>query len=437
MPEEYLKEMKELLQEEYPLLLASYQEPPTQAIRINTSKVSVDEFLSLSLFPVQKLAFTSDGFLHSESKIGNHPYHQAGLFYAQEPSAMLPVNVLVWKDDWKVLDLCAAPGGKTTAIANRVPNGFVLANEVHYGRAKKLLSNVERLGLSNVLITSNSAYEIAQVIQGYFDVVYVDAPCSGEGMFRKDREARASWSLEKVAQLVLVQKELLEQAHRTLKENGYLVYSTCTFSLEENEQVLEQFLQKYNYELVEVPKTILAVTRPGKGKFGKARRCYPYLVGEGQFVAVLKKKQMEPYRMETIDLRLPTQAENRLMQPYLALFQQNFPVRVYRDNFVISPFERIPKLTILACFVKLGSMERNRFCPHHQFVRVYGTLCQNQLCLTQTDPRLLAYLRGEEIRGVDFDGYGVVCLYQYPLGLGKASHGVLKNHYPKGLRLEF
>ena len=187
LPDHYLAEMKKILdKEEYEKLLQSYQEEPNRSIRLQLEKITPKEWEKINPFKTNPIPIVQGGYYIEDQKIGNHPYHHAGLFYVQEPSAMLPSNLITIKKDAQILDLCAAPGGKTLALSNQVPNGFVLANEINYKRARKLLSNVERLGLKNVIISSMKPYDLQKQYQGYFDVILIDAPCSGEGMFRKD-----------------------------------------------------------------------------------------------------------------------------------------------------------------------------------------------------------------------------------------------------------
>lgn len=439
LPELFLNRMKLLLKEDFKLFLKSYEQEQTRAIHLNQMKWNSSLEQSLFTTPIPEL---KNGYMVNE-KVGNHPYHHAGLIYSQEPSAMIPAQVAPIKDHFHILDLCAAPGGKTFQLAEQVPNGMVIANEMNFGRAKKLLSNVERLGLKNVVVTSMRSDELKNVYQGYFDLILVDAPCSGEGMFRKDHEAVKEWSIEKVEELSNIQKKLLEDASSMLKQNGYLIYSTCTFSLTENEEVVSSFLDQHQYVICDVQESLLKLTKEGIAlhktyDFSKMRRCYPYLFGEGQFVALLQKLEKCSSNHPKNQLETPTKEQEDLISLVKQEIKETLIFRNYRGTLVIVPNLDVvvPNLRTLACFVTVGTLEHGVFVPHHQFVKTYGTLFQNQYFLKLGDPRVLLYLKGFELEGELQKGYGVLLVDNLPLGLIKSSQGKLKNHYPKGLRIQ-
>lgn len=445
MPEAFLEEMKILLEKnEYQQLLTSYQEVPKKSIRLQLEKITPIKWETICPFQIEPIPIVKGGYYVDAPKIGNHPYHHAGLFYVQEPSAMLPPIVITLKENSKILDLCAAPGGKTMALSNQVPKGFVVANEINYKRAKKLLSNVERLGLKNVIISSQSSQELKRKYQEYFDAILIDAPCSGEGMFRKDETARKEWSKEKVEELSVIQQQLLEDSAAMLKEDGYLIYSTCTFSLEEDEKQIIAFLKKHHFEIIEISSAFDSYTKKGividsNYQTEKARRCYPYLYGEGQFMVVLKKKEKHhPMLIENVLKDLSTD-EKKVIDSFIqtSLNKNHYVIRKYQENIVVLPFDiEVPRLTLLSCCVKMGEIEKGRFIPHHQFVKTYGNDFKNQCRLSLNDPRIEKYLKGEEIEAEVEDGYGVIMIDGYPLGLFKSKNGKLKNHYPKGLRYQ-
>lgn len=440
MPEQYLEEMKQLLNEDYDKLMKSYLELPKKSIRLQLEKISVCKWERLCPFKIDPIPIVDGGYYIDIEKIGNHPYHHAGLFYVQEPSAMLPPLLVSLQKDFKVLDLCASPGGKTLALSNQVPDGFVLANEVNYNRAKKLLSNVERLGLKNVVVSSMSFDALKKIYQEYFDVILIDAPCSGEGMFRKDIVSQKEWSKEKIEQLSVVQKGLLEDSVSMLKENGYLIYSTCTFEIKENEHQIINFLKKYDFEIVDIGFD--DYTRPGilidpDYPTDKARRCYPFLYGEGQFMIVLRKKCQHGSKKIENCLYDLSMLERKIVDDFIGTNLIHFDgiIKKYQNNVIVLPHDmEIPKMTLLSCFVKMGEIVNSRFVPHHQFVKAYGICFKNQCILSISDERLYCYLKGEEIEASVSDGYGVIIVDGYPLGLFKAKNNRLKNHYPKGLR---
>ena len=351
---------------------------------------------------------------------------QAGILLAMTLGALL---YTIYKD--KI---------KTLSLSNQVPEGFVLSNEINYSRAKKLLSNVERLGLKNVVVSSTNSNYLKKIYEGYFDVILIDAPCSGEGMFRKDDVARKDWSTEKIIKLSQIQKQLLEDSASMLKENGYLIYSTCTFSLEENEQQISNFLKHHDFHIVELPSKFDLISQKGikidQYSTDLSRRCYPFRYGEGQFMIVLQKNEQVKPNIIKNSLQELTKQEKTIVQEFLsANVNQNYTIKKYQSNIVILPSTiDIPKLPLLSCFVKMGDILSGRFIPHHQFIKAYGEHFKRTCDLKQNDPRVEQYLKGEEIRASVEDGYGVILIEGYPLGLYKAKNGILKNHYPKGLR---
>ena len=323
MPEQFLEEMEKILKkEDYEKLIHSYLEKPKKSIRLQKDKIKPFLFERMSPFELEKIVPLEASYYVKEEKLGNHPYHHAGLFYIQEPSAMLPPLLAPIKPDFKVLDLCAAPGGKTLSLSNKVPDGLVLANEINYNRAKKLLSNVERLGLKNVCISSMSSNALKEIYHEYFDAVLIDAPCSGEGMFRKDEVARKEWSKEKIEEMCIIGKQLLEDIASMLKKGGYLIYSTCTFNLRENECQIIEFLKNHFFEIVDISSIYDKITLPGiqvdsAYLTNKAKRCYPYLYGEGQFMIVLEKKEESSKKDVCNHLQELNQLERKIVEEFL------------------------------------------------------------------------------------------------------------------------
>lgn len=446
MPEQFLEEMKQLLSEDdYQKLLDSYTVPPKKSIRLQLEKIEPKLWEKKAPFKVAPITNILGSYYVEQEKIGNHPYHHAGLFYVQEPSAMLPPLLVPIKKNFKILDLCAAPGGKTLELSNQVPEGMVIANEINFGRAKKLLSNVERLGLKNVVVSNLSSKELKDIYQEYFDVILIDAPCSGEGMFRKDGVARKEWSKEKVEELSHVQRQLLEDSSSMLKENGFLIYSTCTFSLKEDEAQIVDFLNRHLFKILPIPEVFIPYTVKGLSLDSRyptelSRRCYPYLYGEGQFMTVLQKEEKNILKSISNHIEPLSSEEKKIVDDFFSscMKKNDYIVRKYQKNLIVLPHPsvEVPKMSLLSCFVKLGEIKNNRFIPHHQFVKAYGKDFQNQCCLEWNDVRITSYLKGEEIEADVLDGYGVIMIDEYPLGLFKAKNGKLKNHYPKGLRYQ-
>ncbi|KHF27694.1 Ribosomal RNA small subunit methyltransferase F [Anoxybacillus sp. BCO1] len=266
---------------------------------MNTLKVSPSTFLNISPWELDPIPFCSTGFYYRDAQPGKHPYHAAGLYYIQEPSAMFVAEVLAPSPGERVLDLCAAPGGKTTQLAAMMNNeGFLLANEIHSKRVKALSENIERLGITNAVVTNETPEKLSETLEGFFDKILVDAPCSGEGMFRKDEEAIQFWSLDHVQKCAQTQKHILSCAYKMLNEGGTLVYSTCTFSPEENEQMIDWFLATYDdMELVPIEKEhgiqpgVTHWTNTHNEQIAHTARLWPHhLRGEGHFVAKMRKR---------------------------------------------------------------------------------------------------------------------------------------------------
>lgn len=300
LPQEFLERMEHMLGEEYPAFLQSYEEPRKFGLRVNTMKISVEEFQRLAPFHLTPIPWIPNGFYYErEDDPARHPFYYAGLYYLQEPSAMTPASILPVMQGEHVLDLCAAPGGKATALGAKLAGeGLLVANDISASRAKALLKNLEIFGIRNSFVTNAYPAKLAEQFAGAFDKILVDAPCSGEGMFRKDLANARVWSLEKVKECAKTQHEIIRQAVSMLRPGGLLLYSTCTFSPEENEQTIASLLQEHpELQLVELPwYEGFAHGRPeladGNPELTKCVRIFPHrMAGEGHFLALLYKKK--------------------------------------------------------------------------------------------------------------------------------------------------
>lgn len=434
LPDDFVRRMKNLLAGEYDAYERSLAAAPVRAVKVNTDKISVENFVRNCPFALRPSGFSADCFIVADdAKIGRTPFHHGGAIYVQEPGAMLPVIAAALKGGETVLDLCAAPGGKTVQAAGKAR--LVIANDVDYARAKILAGNVERMGLRNVAVCSARPEKLSRQFAGCFDVVIVDAPCSGEGMFRKESAALSHWSEANVRGCAARQREILQSADQMLKEGGKLVYSTCTFSTEENEEIVAYLVNQVGYELCAPDAAVLPYSRSGVEIGGlnalNMRRVYPHDgVGEGQFFAVLRKTDAPQKRLWPTFR--PKRADN--VSLYRRFCEQNLttvpPAVQFGDVFAL-PADNFDPASFLSTGVRMGTIEFSRFDPAHN---LFSAMWRDVMRSEDVDlVRAERYLRGEEIEGGG-SGWVAVTYLGVPLGGGKASGGVIKNHYPKGLR---
>ena len=436
LPQDYVEKMKALLQGDADKYFASLDLPHVRAVNVNERKIKVADFVSNCEDKLIPLGFSENAFMISDEwKVGNSFWHHGGAVYVQEPGAMLPVISANPKEGIKALDLCAAPGGKTVQLALKIgKSGTLVSNEIDKKRAVTLAGNVERMGFDNVIVTNCSAKELTKFYKQYFDLIVVDAPCSGEGMFRKNPSATSEWSQASVLGCSARQKEIMADAESMLKEGGIMVYSTCTFSQEENEENVYYAVNQLGLKLIEPDKSVLPYSTKGLDYLGlngeNMRRVYPHDgVGEGQFFAVLQKELGETGKIRAI------KQSGKRCEAFDKFAKQNLtekPNYVLIGDSVISPSVEYPDgLRPVTRGVKLGDVVGNRFVPHHNLYTAFGDKLKNQLSISEADAE--KYLSGEEI-DCDRDGYVAVSRLGVVLGGGKASGGKLKNHYPKGLR---
>ena len=399
-----------------------------------------------------------DIIFDTEKKVGLSDEHLAGLVYVQEPSSMLSVCASgIEKEDrpLKVLDLCASPGGKTSQIASRVSeDSLIISNEIIKSRAEILLSNVERQGFKNVIVLNEEPKDLL-MFKGFFDYVFVDAPCSGEGMFRKNPETISEWNKNNVVMCANRQKEILEIAEQLVATDGKLVYSTCTFNEQEDENIVKWLIDEFDYELEDVDdlikqETVASILSEDLSE--RARKFFPFKSkGEGQFVAVLRKtaeaQKSSLYSKKHGKCIVQIgQSENKLVLEFSnAALNENFSWRnLFRvgDNIFLAPkaFDgdirtALESLKFVLVGVKIGSIEKNRFEPNHNLFMACQDLFKVQIELD--DDELKKYLHGEEIVKSDVKekGYAVVTRNGFAIGGVKVSNGRLKNLYPRGLRV--
>lgn len=448
LPSPFLEKMKALLKSEYDEFLQSYEEEKSNGLRVNTLKISKEEFQKISPFQIEEIPWVETGFFYDNSRPGKHPFHEAGLYYIQEPSAMAVGEFVNPKPGEKVLDLCAAPGGKTTHLASKMNGeGLLVSNEIHPQRAKILSQNVERMGIKNTIVTNESSDRLAARFPSFFDRILVDAPCSGEGMFRKDEVARNEWSLDNVALCHKRQLDILENAASMLKVGGRLVYSTCTFAPEENEGTISEFLKAHpNFEIENVEK--FEGFSDGRRDWvedapkdiDKTIRLWPHKIkGEGHYIAVLRKIDGEEENVRIISPKV----DATILKHYKQFAKENLNVEFtgnfvsFHDQLYVLP-EGVPsldKLKVVRPGLHLGTFKKNRFEPSHSLaLALRGDEAKRCWNVTSDSDDIYAYLKGEVIKASGEKGWHVIKVDGFSIGWGKLVGNSMKNHYPKGLR---
>ena len=432
----YLARMKQLLGSEFEEYQASLALPPARGIRVNTLKTTAEELFLLVDMELTKSPFADNGFyVKAESSLGRMNAYKAGLFYVQEPSASAAVTVLDPKPGMKVLDLCAAPGSKTTQIAEAMQGqGLLTANEIDPARARILVENVERHGIRNCLVLNADPRDIAAAFPEYYDMVLVDAPCSGEGMFRKEPEAVLAWSPEHVQSCARRQSHILDSAWETLKPGGILQYSTCTLNAVENEETIAAFIARHpDMHIIS-----------GHGSFGcpglslgpdteLARRIYPMDGGEGHFVCRLRKDgggenyDLPVIKSDPVPRWLQEQIRDTGPLSYGHILVRND--KVYGG---VWPMIRAGRCRIIRHQVLLGEIRRDRFEPDYAWCMADGAFWHHRFELD--DENMEKYMRGESIAYHGEKGWYALLWHGYPVGPGRGDGSQIKNKLPKALR---
>ena len=490
LPIEFTNRMREMLQEDYEDFAASYERPRKPGLRGNRLKDGVQRFEESGLFGMEEIPWALHGYYYDPAvRPGKHPFHEAGVYYMQEPSAMAVAALSGVKPGMRVLDLCAAPGGKSTQLASLLGGeGLLVSNEIHPARAKILSQNIERMGIANAVVTNETPEKLAARFSVFFDTVVVDAPCSGEGMFCKEPEAIPNWSPANVALCAERQKGILDCAAQMTVPGGHLLYSTCTFAPQENEQNAALFLMRHpDFTLVDLTaalgqaymeKTGLC---PGQPRFAEGIevpeevrnalqgciRLWPHkLDGEGHFVAVFVKNGPSYERRMQAPAPLKDKEAIKLWQAFAkeTLSAQGmrriggldthraqgteglvlFGKELYRMPCAMD----LKGLKVLRPGLHLGTLKKNRFEPSHALALALSE--QDVRCSAETedqkehvmgDNRLAAsYLHGESLMANECSsvkgtqGWCLVTVCGFSLGWGKLTQGQIKNHYPKGLR---
>ena len=472
LPELFEEKMKNLLGAEYDEFRRSYGKERRQALRVNPAKLSAAEMEERSPFTLEPVPWAKNGFYYgAEDRPGRHPWHEAGVYYIQEPSAMSVAELAGVQPGERVLDLCAAPGGKSTQLATALEGrGLLVSNEIHPARAKILASNVERMGIPNAVVTNEPSERLSSHFPAFFDRIVVDAPCSGEGMFRKEEQAVLQWSQENVELCARRQQDILEEAAGMLRPGGVLVYSTCTFAPEEDEESVVRFLLKHPEFSVKKTEAYggfapgrpewVRLTEEEKESISPERleeilasvrdtfHLWPHrLDGEGHYAAVLEKAgtgkaeaEKKAGRASGKSGRGTVDAEAwRLYEEFAADTLKNRPEGVpmlFGEQLYLLPCElKLAGLKVLRPGLHLGTVKKKRFEPAHALALA---LKAEEVRRTASYPadsgEIRSWLSGETLPGGEGKGWTLVLVDSFPLGWGKLAGGSLKNHYPKGLR---
>lgn len=450
LPQAFEERMKNMLQSEFLEYLESFNQSRWNGLRVNRLKMEADTFYEKAPFSLDPVSWCENGFYYKrEENLSRHPFYHAGLYYIQEPSAMSTASFLPVYPGDKVLDLCAAPGGKSTELGGKLMGeGLLVSNDISISRTKALLHNIEMAGISNVLVLSEEPSKLVPRFRGFFDKILVDAPCSGEGMFRKDPAMIREWSEEKVALYSKIQKEIIVEAANMLKPGGKLIYSTCTFAPDENEKTVEHLLRECkDMSLVELP--MFEGFDTGHPEWGdtkseelkKCRRLWPHRVkGEGHFVALFEKRDDSssyPTRRYTYQTSKPTvELEQFLSEAGLSLDKKRIEIHGERVFYMPKDLPDIKGLRIVRAGLFLGYVKKKRFEPSQALaMTLRDGEFKNRVNLSLSDENVIRYLKGETIQVEGRNGYALVCVEGLPLGFGKLNKGILKNKYNPSWRL--
>lgn len=456
LPVAFEEKMKGLLgPEEYQKYLDCFDEPRHYGLRINTAKITVEDFLKIAPWPLERVPWINNGFYYDGDAVqpAKHPYYFAGLYYLQEPSAMTPADRLPVEPGERVLDVCAAPGGKATELgAKLLGTGVLAANDLSNSRAKGLLKNLELFGIGNVLVLSEEPGKLVPYFTEYFDKILIDAPCSGEGMFRKDRKMVRAWEEHGPDFFSKIQKSIVSQAAQMLAPGGMILYSTCTFSPEENEQIIEYLLSEYpEFEVCEMEgyegftEGMPEVSLSKDARLSRTVRIFPHrMKGEGHFLALLKKngertasgKKNTSLKMK----KLPEELEKFLKDVFRTLDPGRMELKGDRVYYMPENLPALNGVRFLRTGLLLGELKKNRFEPSQAFaMNLRKEEYAKVLDFSVSDARVIKYLKGEtldvdDLTGAKDKGWYLVCVDGYPLGFGKLVNQTLKNKYLLGWR---
>ncbi len=454
LPQEFTKRMQGMLQEEYPSFLQCFTQEREQSLRLNALKADRKAFLEKSPFSLSGVAWEENGFYYGrEDTPGKHVWHEAGVYYIQEASAMAPAVCLDPKPGERILDLCAAPGGKSTQIAAAMQGkGILVCNEIHPARARILSGNVERMGIANALVTNETPGRLAERFFGYFHRILVDAPCSGEGMFRKNEEACREWSPENVRMCAARQDQILDSAAKMLAPGGRLVYSTCTFAPEEDEGSVARFLQRHpDFGVEKAPEWETADrgcpqwVPPGLAtkSLADTLRLWPHKSrGEGHYLAVMKKEGNPPGNVQLAGgCRVDKKMTSGQWEAWEKFAAENLQADwegdflKFGEQLYLAP-QDMPDLRgmkVLRPGLHLGTWKKDRFEPAHALA-LFLDKKKARRVHELGENACREWIEGMAIQAEGEKGWYLMTVDGYSIGWGKLAGGIMKNHYPKGLR---
>ena len=454
-PVTFTEKMKAILGDEFDDFLKGYDRTRHYGLRVNRTKISAEQFERISMYDLKPVPWIDNAFEYEDSvSPAKHPYYFAGMYYLQEPSAMTPANLLPIEPGDRVLDLCAAPGGKATELGAKLNHtGLLVANDISNSRAKALLKNIELFGIPNVLVTSEPSEKLAEKFPAFFDKILIDAPCSGEGMFRKNPGMMKDWETYGPKHYSDLQRSIVPNALRMLKPGGMLLYSTCTFSPEENEGSVKFMMDlDPDLEIVDIASRYegFAPGRPeliedGFEDLKKCVRIWPHKMnGEGHFIALLRKKDNEEYKEKKVkprkDKALPALLEEFMKDCTYPINGNDIEIQENRVYLMPEGIKGIKGLRFLRSGLLLGTLTKDRFEPSQAFAMVLKKeQYKATIDLASIDHRVIRYLKGETIEVDDLPlkrqkGWQLVCVDGYPLGWGKLVNGSLRNKYLPGWR---
>ena len=390
---------------------------PTQGFFLNTEKAKKEEILELIDFDYQSSKYTNDSFYHNNDNIGKTIAYELGLIYPQGIESSLTSLNINKKDVKTIVDLCSAPGGKSINILNRFEDVLCICNDTNYSRSLILSSNLERLGLDNVIITNKDCDVLAKQLYNYADIVLLDAPCSGEGMIRKYPEILDTYSLENINRLSNIQEKLLDNAYDILKGDGILIYSTCTYAFEEDEDQINRFLSKY----------------PDMKKIGDFKKLSILDNLEGQFYCVLKKD----INNNKINFKLLKPVKEKIVENFISdnLDLDNYYLYKHNDNYYLSLIPLIDLGTnVLRYSIFIGNIKNKRFEPSHCLYRSNSLRKYFKYIYDLNDKEYLIYISGNEFKVNLNNHYYLLTYHNHSIGYGKCVNDTMKNKYPKGLR---